>query len=113
MEPNPQVNTIPNWGNKSKESKKQTRSWLGFLRGDNLPVPAGTMKRNGKPVNFTKKRKTQKGGKLKEYQLRALSELSYRSPKVVKSNLKLLTNTKNRRALQKALNKTKQYTRKH
>jgi hypothetical protein len=42
----------------------------------------------------TKFKKTSVGGKrnLTEYQLRALSELSYRSPKVVQSNLKTLRN---------------------
>lgn len=49
--------------------------------------------------------------KLTDYQKRALSELSYRSVNVVKSNLKTLKNKKNRKALAKALNMTKQKTR--
>ncbi len=51
--------------------------------------------------------------KLKNYQLRALSELSYRSLNTVKSNLKTLKNKQNRKALTKALNLTKRKTRRH
>ncbi len=49
--------------------------------------------------------------KLKDYQLRALSELSYRSLNTVKSNLKTLKNKKDKQALSKALNLTKRKTR--
>jgi hypothetical protein len=49
--------------------------------------------------------------KLKDYQLRALSELSTRSLNTVKSNLKTLKNKKNKRMLTKALNLTKRKTR--
>ncbi len=49
--------------------------------------------------------------KLKDYQLRALSELSYRSLNTVKSNLKTLKNKKDKRVLTKALNLTKRKTR--
>ena len=51
--------------------------------------------------------------KLKDYQLRALSELSTRSLNTVKSNLKTLKNKKNKRMLTKALNLTKRKTRRH
>ena len=52
--------------------------WLG---SNTSPPPSGTFKK----VGGRRKRLT-------EYQLRALSELSYRSPKVVQSNLKVLRN---------------------
>lgn len=45
--------------------------------------------------------------KLTNYQLRALNELSYRSMNVAKSNIKTLKNKKNKRALNKALNKSR------
>lgn len=41
-----------------------------------------------------------------EYQLRALSELSYRSPNVAKSNVKHLQNKQDKKMLAKLLNKS-------
>ena len=59
------------------------------------PLPVGTFKR------------TKGGAKLRNYQLRALNELSSRSLKTIESNLKLLNNKKNKSVLRKALNITK------
>ena len=53
-------------------------------------------------------KKTTIGGKrrVKEYELRALSELSYRSPNVAKSNVKHLQNKQDKKMLAKLLNKS-------
>lgn len=60
-------------------------------------------------VQITQKR----GGKRKltEYELRALSELSHRSPKVVASNLKVLKSKKNKKNLTRALKVSNSKTR--
>jgi hypothetical protein len=94
-EPQPQekVGRVePSFWNKVLASK-----WLG---SNTAPLPQGT---------FTKKGGVRK--KLTEYELRALSELSYRSPKVVAMNLKVLKSKKNRKNLTQALNKSKSKTR--
>lgn len=92
----------------SPPEKKETRSWLGFLRGNNLPLNRG--------ITFSNKIGPKlkiggKGKKLTEYELRALRELSYRSPKVVTMNLKVLKSKKNRRNLRQALEQSKSKTR--
>jgi hypothetical protein len=51
--------------------------------------------------------------RLKEYELRALSELSYRSPKVVQMNLKTLKNKSNTKNLARALKQSRSKTRKY
>lgn len=53
--------------------------------------------------------RTMKGGRkrLTEYQLRALSELSYRSPKVVQSNLKTLRNKTLAKRLRTSIHNTR------
>jgi hypothetical protein len=66
------------------------------LFSNTAPLPVGSLK------------KTKVGGKrLANENLRALSELSYRSLNTVKLNLKTMKNKKNRQTLRKALNLTR------
>lgn len=96
-------NKVPNWANK----KKNTRTLWQKFRGDDPPLPQGTMKKNGKSVQKTK---TQKGSGAPEYLLRAANMLSERSNKTRNANLKILNKT-NRNNLRKLLGKTRRNNR--
>ena len=95
-----------------------------FLRGNNTAsLPTSSLKRTTGPPPIDLQstptppttpmpNQVAVGGrrKLADYQLRALSELSYRSPKVVQSNIKKLSNKTNKKMLTKALRVSKSKT---
>jgi hypothetical protein len=90
----PKTNLQPGRVEASFFNRILASKWLG---SNTKPLPPRTFKKRGGKRNLT------------EYQLRALSELSYRSPKVVQSNLKTLRN----KPLAKRLRGSIQNTRKH
>jgi hypothetical protein len=89
----PKTNLQPGRVEPSIWNRILASKWLG---SNTNPLPSGTFKK----VGGARKRLT-------EYQLRALSELSYRSPNVVQSNLKTLRNKPLAKRLRVSIRKTR------
>lgn len=112
--------SVVNWGVTPNKTPKNTRTLWEKLRGNSPPLPQGTlqmMKKNGKTMtknerrNWLNKRKskTEKsiGGRLTNYNKRALGFLSERSHNVAMMNVKKVTSNNTRKTLQRALNRTR------